>query len=286
MKYVITGATGHLGRLIVESLVKLVDPKNVRVSVRDVSKAKSLSDLGVSAEDGTFEDKASMKRVFEGAETVLIVSPPVVGQAGAALTQNAFDAAVEAKVGRILYTSHMGSSAHSHFPPMINHALAEQALAKIETKSLALRNGFYANAAFRYLEEAIKTGELELPEDGPVAWTTHEDLASYAARALINENQTGETAPLTAGAALDFGEIAEIASSLVGKKIKRTVISDKRFIEKLEARKVPPVGVAIAMGLFKASRSGEFQAISGELKEVLREEPISFREALASWLRV
>ena len=69
---IVTGATGHLGRLIVEKLVHLTPPNQVGVSVRDPRKAADLERLGVRIRHGDFNDPESMRHAFEGAAVSLL----------------------------------------------------------------------------------------------------------------------------------------------------------------------------------------------------------------------
>ncbi|RYZ81910.1 MAG: SDR family NAD(P)-dependent oxidoreductase, partial [Proteobacteria bacterium] len=181
----------------------------------------------------------------------------------------------------LFYTSHMGASSTSAFPPMISHAAAESYLQASGVPSTALRNGFYAESMMMYLQEALQTGELNLPEDGPVAWTTHEDLAEATAKLMLSERSVETAIKLTSAEALNFKDIAALASEITGKSIVRNTISDAKFIENLEARGVPSFAIPIAMGLFLASRNGEFSSTEDStLAHLLGRKPLSVLEFL------
>ncbi|RYZ78708.1 MAG: SDR family NAD(P)-dependent oxidoreductase, partial [Proteobacteria bacterium] len=172
MKFVITGATGHLGKLVVSRLLEQVPNSDVGVSVRDPEKAAALLEKGVRVRHGDFAAPESLLGAFDQAEKLLIVSPNVVGEKAIHQHRAAIDAAKKVGVKHLFYTSHMGASSTSAFPPMISHAAAESYLQASGVPFTALRNGFYAESMMMYLQEALQTGELNLPEDGPVAWTT------------------------------------------------------------------------------------------------------------------
>jgi uncharacterized protein YbjT (DUF2867 family) len=76
---IVTGATGQLGRQVVERLLTRVPADQVGVSVRDPEKAKALADRGVRVRRGSFTDPASLAHAFEGASQVLIVSVDKMG---------------------------------------------------------------------------------------------------------------------------------------------------------------------------------------------------------------
>ena len=119
---VITGATGQLGRLVVEKLVGYVPASQIGVSVRDPKKATDLEALGVRVRQGDFNNADSLLSAFEGATQVLIVSSNARASGGDPLAQHrtAIDAAKAAGVRRIVYTSTWPQVPHrpSH-PPEI-----------------------------------------------------------------------------------------------------------------------------------------------------------------------
>lgn len=283
MKYLITGANGTLGKLLVERLLQTVEPSEIALSVRDTTKANQWKERGVSVHQADFSDPASLEKAFAGVENVLIISPPVTGAVGMQMTGNAIDSAKKFGVRRLLYTSHMGASETSKFPPMINHAHAERKLIESGLKTLSLRDGFYANAATRYLASAMKAGELRLPKDGPVCWTTHEDLADYAIAALTEPSENGVTPPLTAGASLDFEQVLELVFKVTGKRIRRVVISDEEFVADLKKQKIPDAYLPVITGMFLASRNGEFAATNSALTQKLGRPPTSFENVIRSW---
>ena len=285
---VITGATGQLGRLIAEQLVHRVPPHQVGVSVRDPGKAAGLQALGVRVRQGDFNEPASLRHSFEGAGQVLIVSSNARAQGGDPLAQHrsAIDAARAVGVRRIVYTSHMGASARSAFPPMLDHAATEDMLRQSGLAWTALRHGFYAASGIALMGEASKTGVLEAPADGKVSWTAHADLAEAAAAILAHEGRYDGPTPLLTGAeALDLADLAAIASSLLHHPVRRKVIGDEELRAKMLARGAPGAVVEIALGLYAASRNGEFATVDPTLEGLLGRPPATVRDLLAAAIR-
>jgi NAD(P)H dehydrogenase (quinone) len=280
---VITGATGQLGRGIVEALLERVPADRVAVSVRDPEKAGWLSERGVRVRRGDFEDPASLRHAFEDASQVLIVSASTTGDEALRQHRNAIAAAREAGSRRVLYTSHMGSNRDSLFAPMPDHAITEAELEGSGTAFTALRNGFYAASGLMLMGQALETGKLIAPEDGPVSWTAHADLAEAAAIALTDEGRfDGPTPALTGSEALDLGALAALASELTGREIARVVVSDEDYRAGMVAHGVPEPQADMLVGLFAASRQGEFAAVDPTLERLLGRPPISMRSVLAA----
>jgi len=271
---VVTGATGLLGGAVVERLLARQPAEEIAVSVRDPAKAAALADRGVRVRRGDYDDAASLAHAFEGAEQLLLVSAAATGETALRQHRTAIDAARRAGVRRVVYTSHMGANPASAFAPMVDHAATEALLADSGLAFTALRNGFYAASGRMLLGRAFETGEVAAPADGPVSWTAHDDLADAAAIVLTEEGRfEGPTPPLTGSAALD---LAGLAAEALGRPIRRTVLTDAQYREAL-----PEPVAELLLGMFAASRAGEFAAVDPTLGELLGRPPLTVRDVLA-----
>ncbi|MGW3421154.1 SDR family oxidoreductase [Streptomyces phaeochromogenes] len=278
---IVTGATGQLGRQTVERLLTRVPADRIGISVRDPQKAQAFADQGIRVRPGSFTDAASLASAFEGASQVLIVSVDKMGEEAVRQHRAAIDGAVAAGARRILYTSHMGADASSHFQPCRDHAATEDALRASGVPFTSLRNGFYAASAVQFRGHAMRSGEIALPADGPVSWTAHADLADAAAVILADEGRfDGPTPPLTATQALTFDDIARIATDVTGRTIKRSTAPDDQFRQQLVGRGVPAEAADQLLGMFAASRAGDFAAVDPTLATLLGREPITLSTVL------
>jgi NAD(P)H dehydrogenase (quinone) len=280
---VVTGATGKLGRQIVKQLLEHLPASHIGASARDPAQASDLAKRGVRVRHGDFSDPASLADAFEGATQILIVSSNASASGGDPIAQHraAIDAARASGAKRIVYTSHMGVSASSAFPPMRDHAATEAMLRDCGTPWTALRNGFYASTVHMMIGDAATTGVLAAPKDGKVSWTAHRDLAAGAAAILVRQGQfEGPTPPLTGGEALDLNDIAAILAELHDRPVARTTIPDADFAIGLSTRGLPASVVDITMGLYRAARAGEFAAVDPTLGEMLGRPPMRLRDVL------
>jgi NAD(P)H dehydrogenase (quinone) len=282
---IVTGATGPLGRQIVERLLTRVPAQQVGVSVRDPQKAKDLADQGVRVRQGSFTDPDGLVHAFEGAAQVFIVSVDKMGEECVSQHRAAIDAAVTAGARRILYTSQMGSSATSHFQACRDHATTEDLLRASGVPFTALRNGFYAASAIRLLGDGLESGQIALPADGPVTWTSHPDLAEAAAAILADEGCfEGPTPPLTGSQALSFADLARVATHLTGRAVTRTTIPDEQYRQQLLTHSVPAEAADQLLGIFAASRAAEFTAVDPTLATLIGRAPISMETLLREHL--
>jgi NAD(P)H dehydrogenase (quinone) len=278
---IVTGANGQLGSQIVGELLDRVPAETLGVSVRDVARAQHLADRGVRVRAGDFTDPAGLEHAFAGADQVLVVSAAIRGPGAAQASAAAIDAAVRAGASRVLYTSHQAASADSLFAPQPQHAATEAHLAGRGVAYTALRHGFYASTFAFYLPDALATGELRLPADGPVSWTAHADLAEVDAIALTRPGALdGVTAPLTAPELLDFGDVARLLSELTGRRIRRVVVDDEEWKATAVERGLPAPAADFTLGLFRAARRGEFAVTDPALEGLLGRPATSARTVL------
>lgn len=281
---IVTGATGQLGRRTVERLLERVPAERIGASVRDVEKAGDLADRGVRVRHGDFADPASLAHAFQDASQILIVSASSIGEDLLRLHRNAIEAAKAAGTRRILYTSHMGASPSSVFPPMPDHAATEALLGASDVPFTSLRNGFYASTTVALFGAALRTGELAVPEDGPVSWTAHSDLAEATAITLAEEGFDGITPGLTGGEAIDMAGVAALASELTGRPIKHVVVPDAEFRAGLIARGIPEFAADMLVDMFAAAREGEFAEVDPTLGRLLGRPPTPLRDVLKASL--
>ncbi|WP_217548846.1 SDR family oxidoreductase [Streptomyces sp. GbtcB6] len=279
---IVTGATGQLGGQIVERLLARVPADRVGVSVREPKRAQALADRGVRVRQGSFTEPAGLAHAFEGAARILIVSVDRMGEEAVRQHRGAIDAPVAAGARRIVYTAHMGASPASRFQACRDHAATEEALAASGVPWTSLRNGFHAAGGLDFLAPGLAAGEVALPADGPVCWTSHADLAEAAAVILADERHRfeGPTPPLTATEALTFADLVALASELTGRTVTRTTAPDDAFRAHLAAGGVPAETADQLLGIFTAAREGEFAATDPSLANLIGRAPVTMRRLL------
>ena len=287
---VITGATGQLGRAVVQNLVQLMPASQIAISVRDPAKADDLAALGVEVREGDFARPETLATALAGAKILFLVSSNAAAYGGDTLGQHraAIDAAKAVGVSHIVYTSQISASPTSAFPPGVLHAATEAMLAESGLAWTALRHGFYAVSALMLLGDAANAGVIEAPADGKVAWTTQADLAAADAAILADihagngRRYQGPTPPLTGSQTWDLSELAAIAAELTGRPIIRTVISDDDMETRLAARGVPAGGIRMVMGIYRASRAREFASTDPLLERLIGRPAIPVRDVIVA----
>lgn len=281
----VTGANGHLGRAIVECLLARIPSSEIVISVRRPEAAAVLAERGVIVRKGDFAQPATLARAFDGAGQVLVVSSNAAAYGADTMAQHraAINAARSAGVRRIVYTAHQAAAAGSEFFPARDHAATEELLRASGLAWTSLRNGFYASSGLDWVmgRTFYETGVIEAPADGKVSWTDRNDLAMAAAAILLDEGRyDGATPPLTGSQAVDLAEIAEIASKVLGRPIRRKVISDDEFRAKVTATGAPPQAAEFALSFYRAARKGEFNVTEPTLERLLGRQPTTMRDLM------
>ncbi|MFN6547205.1 NAD(P)H-binding protein [Mycolicibacterium nivoides] len=288
---VITGATGAFGSAVVRELLHKIPANELSVSVRDPAKVRGLPEHGVRVRRGDFGDPASLTAAFEGADRVLVTSVDSLGERAVAQHSSAARAAADVGAGRVFYTAHQNTAIDSPFAAAPDHGATEERIAEIGVPWTSLRNGFYAHIVGQLIHGATETGELALPEDGPVSWTSRDDLAAGAAVLLAagiagNDGPVfdGPTPPLTVPEAVTFDDIAYLISDITGKLIRRTIIGDDDWLHRMTDSGAPEPAARLMLGMFQAARRGDFATTDPALGELIGRQPQTIRATLASLL--
>ncbi|RZQ63104.1 NAD(P)H-binding protein [Amycolatopsis suaedae] len=278
---VVTGATGGLGGATVEHLLKRVPADQLGVSVRDTAKARHFADRGVRVRQGSYEDPAALRDSFAGAEQVLLVSGNDPAADLVALHRGAIDAAVEAGVRRILYTSQQGAVPGNPYRPSETHLATEAMLGDSGVAWTALRNAAYGSLDL-VLGPWQRTGGIAGPLDGPVPYTDRADVAEATAAILAGARSFDGPVTLTASAAVTLDDLARIASGLIGRTVTRVVVDDEQWVAEQIANGVPEQPARLMLTWNQAARAGYFAGTDPLLAELLGREPRTVTDRLAA----
>jgi NAD(P)H dehydrogenase (quinone) len=264
--YVITGVTGKLGRVAVEDLLTRVPATQVAAVARDPRKAADLAERGVDVRHGDYEDPASLRAAFTGADVLLFVSSPdITPGARARQHGNVVDAAVAAGVGRVVYTSAIGAEDGQGF--LADHTATEELLAQSGLPHNLLRNTFYMELLVNPgLRAAVDAGELRGADNGvPVNLATIADLGVAASVTVDGEGHAGAVYELR-GPVWTLADLARTVSEVSGKDV--------------VYKSVPAEELGQAAFVHQLIASGLFSEPSGDLEKLIGRPPTGLREAV------
>ncbi|GIT80604.1 NAD(P)-dependent oxidoreductase [Leifsonia sp. LS1] len=219
MTIVVTGATGHLGRLTVDSLLaRGVAASDIRAAGRSADRLAPLAALGVQTAVIDFEQPETLAAAFSGADAVLLVSGSDIGKR-VAQHRNAIEAAEAAGVSRLVYTS-APKATDTDLVLAPEHKATEELLAASSLAVTILRNNWYTENYVGLIEQAEATGELVgSAGTGRVASASRKDYAEAAAVVLIESGHEGAVYELSGDTAWTFDELAATIGALVGREV-------------------------------------------------------------------
>ena len=277
MTIVVTGATGHFGRLVVESLLaKGVPAAEIVATGRHVEKA---ADLGVTVKKAPFEDVEALKAAFAGADKVLLVSGSEVGKR-IEQHRNAIAAAKEAGVGLVVYTSAPKADT-SDMKLVAEHLATEQMLAESGIPHTILRNNWYIE---NYnLEQAIAHGVFGAAGEGKISGATRADYAEAAASVLVGDGHAGKVYEL-GGEAFTLPELAAEISRQSGKEVTYTDLGEQKYAEFLESVGLAAPHAAILADSDAAAARGSLFVSPADLEGLLGRPVTPLATAIAAEL--
>lgn len=220
MSVAVTGATGHLGRLVVESLLERGLPaEEITATGRDTAKLADLAERGVTTARADFDDPASLRAAFAGAETLLLVSGSEVGKR-TSQHRNAIEAAKEAGVGHLVYTSVLRAD-RSTLSLAPEHKATEEMLADSGMPHTLLRNGFYSEVFSAQVEQAREQGVfVGSAGEGRVSSASRPDYAEAAAAVLLDPAaHTGAVYELAGDQAWTYADLATAIGQVLGREV-------------------------------------------------------------------
>jgi NAD(P)H dehydrogenase (quinone) len=219
MKIAITGATGQLGRLVIQSLLRRgVPAADLIAAVRTPAKAADLAALGVQVRQADYTRPDTLAAALQGVDRLLLISSSEVGQR-TAQHRAAIDAAQAAGVKLVAYTSLLRADT-SPLGLAAEHVATEALLRESGLPTVLLRNGWYTENYLASAPVALQHGAvLGSAKDGRIAAATRADYAEAAAVAISGEGQAGRTYELAGDAAWTLADFAAELARQSGKPV-------------------------------------------------------------------
>ena len=266
--YVISAATGEFGRLVVDRLLERVPAADVAVAVRHRARADDLAQRGIEVRYGDYDQPASLRAAYQGATRLLFISSPDIGPSRLVQHRNVLDAARDAAVGSVIYTSGLGADVVDE-GVLGEHHTTEAALVDSGLPYTILRHPIYSDFFINpTLQAAMEAGEITSSTGGRGLNTaTRADLAEAAAEVLTSTGQEAEAYDFT-GRLWTYPELAAVLTGLRGGPVAyREVDHDEGIIDML--------------GIGPLIRSGGFERQTGDLEQVLGHLPMSLPDAVS-----
>lgn len=267
MKILVTGATGNLGSLVVESLLKSVPAENLAVSVRDPKKAEHLKALGVDVRFGDFHQPESLVSAFAGIDRLLIISSGDF-QNRAQQQLAAVNAAKEANVSFIAYTS-AANAKDSEFFITMDHRVTEEAILQSGIPYSFLRNNWYLENELSTIQAVLNGAPwVTSAGSGKVGWVGRRDFAEAAANVLAGEGHNNTVYELS-GKPLTQEELASILAGVIGREVPVQQVNDETYGKIMSNAGVPAEVVPLLVAIQSGIRAGYLDVESNDFEKLL-----------------
>jgi NAD(P)H dehydrogenase (quinone) len=278
----VTGATGHFGNLTIDFLLKAGIPANqISALVRSADKAQDLKRKGINLVIGDYNDYSSLVNACSGVEKLLFVSgndiPNRLSQ-----HERVVEAAIEAKVGHVIYTSGERKDETPSSPLWLfakAHIETERLLKESGLTYTILKNGLYMDFIPFFIGDVLKTEMIYLPAgQGKVSFALRSEMAEGAANVLLSEGHENKTYDFVNTEAYSYDDVAMYISEITGKSIKYISPSPDEFVEALSKSdgSIPEDFVGIVL----AQAQGDGDVVSQDMESLIGRKLTSLRSYL------
>ncbi len=283
MSIVITGATGQLGRLVVESLLAAGTPADEIVATgRDVEKLQQLAGTGVTTRRVDFADPAQLEAAVAGAERLLLVSTTTLDERDAH-HRRVIDAARDGGVKQLVYTSMLNANT-ARARLAVEHFRTEEYLRESGVPFVILRNGWYLENYTGQLPLIRQFGALlGSAGDGADSAAGRRDYADAAAAVLTQGGHEGATYEL-GGEAFTLPELAATIGAELGASITYQDLPADAFVEALTGAGLPAELAEVLADADAGVARGERRTDSDDLSRLIGRPAMTHREAVRAAL--
>ncbi|MBK9391901.1 MAG: SDR family oxidoreductase [Bacteroidetes bacterium] len=281
MKIGITGATGQLGKLVVEYLKEEVGKASLVALVRNPEKA---IELGVETRTFDYNKPEALTEQLKGIDRLLLISSNEIGQR-ARQHKNVIGAAKNAGIKWLVYTSILHADSTT-----INlageHLETEKLLKDSGIDFTILRNGWYTENYTGSIDGALAGGAfIGSADTGKISSAARADYAEAAAIVLSDESYKGKVFELAGDNAYTLSDLAAEISKQKNKRIPYKNLPEAEYAKILESFNIPK-GFAAAIASWDVSVSkGDLFDNSGQLSKLIGRPATSMAESVKSALK-
>lgn len=265
MTIAITGATGRLGRLILDKLKARINASAIAAIVRDAAKGQ---ELGVSVRQADYNQPQRLDQALAGIETLLLISSST-DEGKAQQHINVIEAAAKAGVKRIAYTStlHADTSPIGSAP---DHLATERALRDSGLTTTILRNGWYMENHAGSFRAAMASGILYgCAGKGRFSSATRSDYADAAVEVLVGDRHDGKVYELAGDASYTLADAAAELSRHTGKSVVYRDLDEGDYVAALTKTGMPRATAAKIANFDIAATKGALFDEGGQLSTLI-----------------
>lgn len=284
MKIAVTAATGHLGQLVVQSLLNrgFAAPDIVAV-VRNPDKAASLAAQGVTVRQADYNEPEAFAAAFAGVDRLLLISgldPNLAEQ-----HRNIVEAARDAGVSLIAYTSVVRADT-AKLIVAVDHKATEAIVRDSGVPFVLLRNGWYIENYTGTLAQTLERGViLGSAGEGRVSAATRADYAEAAAAVLAGEGHEDKVYELGGDESFTLTDLAAVISEQSGTPVVYRDMPIGEYTQVLVGSGLPEGYAAFVADGYRGVSEGELFTDSGDLSRLIGRPTTPLTEAISDALK-
>jgi NAD(P)H dehydrogenase (quinone) len=283
MSIVVTGATGQLGRLVIDELLRTVPADRIAAVVRDSGKAAAFAARGVELRVADYDAPATLRTAFRPGDVVLLISGSEVGKRVPQHTA-VVDAAKAAGVARIAYTGVLGGP-DADFQLAAEHKVTELVILESSLPYTFLRNGWYHENYTGRLATHLEHGVVGSAGDGRIGSAARADYAAAAAAVLTGEGHRNKAYELSGDQAWTLAEYAALVSEHSGRQVGYTDVPVATLTGILTDAGLPAPAAEIFADVDLAISRGLLAGGTGELSRLIGRPTTPIADAVAEALK-
>ncbi|MGW1889297.1 SDR family oxidoreductase [Streptomyces sp. NPDC002004] len=280
MSIVVTGATGHLGRLVIDGLLAArVPAEQITAVVRSKEKATDLAARGVTLHIADYNTPETLRGAFAAGDRVLLISGSEIGQR-VPQHQAVVDAARAAGVALLAYTGVLGGP-DADFRLASEHKATERAILDSGLPYAFLRNGWYHENYTENLAPALAHGSVVASAgEGRVASAARADYAAAAVAVLTGTGHENKAYELSGDTAWSFAEYAAEVARQSGRDVTYANVPGEQHLKVLTGAGVPEPVAAILVDVDTAVERGLLARSTGDLARLIGRPTTPVSEAI------
>lgn len=277
---IVTGATGHLGRHVIDGLLERVPAERIVAAVRSPQKAADLAERGVEVRRADYDEPDTLGPAFEGAEKILLISASEVGRR-VEQHRHVIEAAAQAHPELFVYTSLLKADT-SGISMAEEHVETEEMIAESGMDHTLLRNGWYIENYTENLDMVLEEGHLiGCAGDGEIAAATRADYAAAAVEVLTGTGHAGKTYELAGDEAFSMDDLADAISEHSGEEIVYIELPEMDYRDTLGSTGMPEPVAEMLITADLAISDGELDDDHGHLRMLIGRPTTTLDEVLA-----
>lgn len=238
-RIIVTGVDGNFGGQVVKTITTLVKKEDLILTAPTSQGIEGFLKEGYDARVANFNHREGLEAAFKGGDVILIISAPFVGAKRQNAHKNAIDAAKEAGVKKVVYTS-LVNARDKENPSIekIDHAYTEEYVESIGMDHIFLRNSQYAEAMIT--SYMTSNGVMASCQgDGKMAYISRLDCAIAAAYALTKEDMHNQVLNINGPELLTLQEFVDIGNKETGMNVTINNVTEEETYAAFDAIGVP-----------------------------------------------